>query len=128
MTMFSHAVTADEFEQYVDEARDDRDSFPEDFQPSVALVAARNAIQSEVGGSMGPLKSVELTPVFQNEDGVRYAVTVVQERGQRAIRPDVAAIAGHAGLKTHVLESGEYDEDELDDDEERPRLTYRLIR
>jgi hypothetical protein len=129
--MLSHTVEADEFEQYVNEARTDRDSFPDEFQPEIGLVAARNAILNEKGGSMGPIESIELTPVFQNEDGVLYAVTVVQEPGKRSIPTDVSAIAGHAGLKVNVLESGELDNDmdadELDDDE-LPRLTYRLVR
>jgi len=126
--MLSHTVSEDDFEQYAENARDDRDSFPDGFRPGVALIAARNAIQDKKGGSMGPIQSVELTPVTQNEDGVRYAVTVVQDAGQRAIPADVSAIAGHAGLKVHVLESGEYEDAELDDEDERPNLTYRLVR
>lgn len=122
-------IQYDEYEAAYEQARKDKESFPEGFRPSVRHIAARNMIQDAIGGGMGSAQSVELTPINHDQDGVWYGVTVVQKPGRRSIDNRVSLIAGYAGLNIHVVEDGETDDDvdELDDDE-KPRLTYRLVK
>jgi hypothetical protein len=124
-------ISPDDFEKAKEQARKDQQTFPDDFRPSVRMVAARNMIQDAIGGSMGSAESVELTPFNQTEDGVWFGITVRQDPGQRSINSRVSLIAGYAGLKIHVLEDGEVPDDVDRDDVDRddlPQLTYRVFR
>lgn len=113
-------VTEEDFQDAMEEAKTDQNTFPDEVRPGLRSLAVRNHIRENHGGSLGDVESVELVPQ-QVRDGIKYTISVTHRKGKRTIPNDILMMAGHAGLDLHPT-----GEDPVDSDDEDERLTYTL--